>query len=126
MRISDWSSDVCSPDLMRASGHRLGETSGEFQCGREIGAVVGVAGSQPDSLREKLRCCGALAGARGRQPPDVPGRCEVRLLPNDLRQDGFRLNELTGPAGLRRAGEELPGRCYAASVWLVEIGRAPV
>src|SRR3546814_3206633 len=44
MRISDWSSDVCSSDLLSAAPYLQEKLGGEMAIGREIVTVQGVVG----------------------------------------------------------------------------------
>src|SRR3546814_6609654 len=50
MRISDWSSDVCSPDLSRSGGTRLGAERGQHACAIERGNRPGPSGGLPLAL----------------------------------------------------------------------------
>src|SRR3546814_1109943 len=69
MRISDWSSDVCSSDLG-------GAVSGRSGTGKEHPQAVpqgGQAAEDPDRYRQaadRLRCSGAVC--------DVPGQADAR------------------------------------------------
>src|SRR3546814_2040491 len=61
MRISDWSSDVCSSDLGDA-GHHGGDGEGDDLIGCRIIA------QEPHPVRAVARCAQQLAEAQGEQP----------------------------------------------------------
>src|SRR3546814_1661500 len=53
MRISDWSSDVCSSDLTRTSAQQEDEEGAAMS--RHVYSVTEIYGSSPDSLDDAIR-----------------------------------------------------------------------
>src|SRR3546814_3185332 len=102
MRISDWSSDVCSSDLLDESGacgDRRFSDPGRGQCGR-IYAAEGGGGfgrAPPPDIAEAAtgRAHGfALDAARHPQPVQRPPG-------HDLQMDGPQGEDEDAPAGVR-------------------------
>src|SRR3546814_3025882 len=86
MRISDWSSDVCSSDLIPAPGEPLDRLPGDMVLVRN-GSSMLAASQRPVSRDEYAR----FASATGREP----ARCRVSasllrvLAPRDWTSPGF-------------------------------------
>src|SRR3546814_16549419 len=82
MRISDWSSDVCSSDLGGAAGRSPSSQSGGFKLAPECAVVIAcrfVGFGKPDLLR-------ALAAVAGKVADDHP--CvRAFLRPEDTKRD---------------------------------------
>src|SRR3546814_2218567 len=82
MRISDWSSDVCSSDLGGAAGRSPSSQSGGFKLAPECAVVIAcrfVGFGKPDLLR-------AMAAVAGKVADDHP--CvRVFLRPEDTKRD---------------------------------------
>src|SRR3546814_10510086 len=85
MVISDWSSDVCSSDLLRKQRERSCSPDGGDPGGSRASAVD--AGSEgPDHRREY----GAAGERRGyRAPERYPAAAALRLAPGSARTDGI-------------------------------------
>src|SRR3546814_3031661 len=86
MRISDWSSDVCSSDLVRRhqSPHhgRLGDERRNEICTEALGWLHPLPLRRPDRTRQQLRRTGHQAG-------DSPEKkCVVRRSPARRRKLG--------------------------------------
>src|SRR3546814_3654555 len=62
MRISDWSSDVCSSDLHLLAG-RYRHTAEHHRCGRDPERGVGHGGGEPQQLLDR-------PGEQRRAPPE--------------------------------------------------------
>src|SRR3546814_5773831 len=79
MRISDWSSDVCSSDLCRCGAHAIGETRhiGTGDAGQQImdkagpGQAIGKSISHPGQIRSEERRVGkeCVSTCRSRWSP---------------------------------------------------------
>src|SRR3546814_11954681 len=80
MRISDWSSDVCSSDLARAEGERGGVPRRLRGADRRVrrrprdDAVVDAAGRQPTLIRQRRRSRGTTRS----HSKVKPGRRDAR------------------------------------------------
>src|SRR3546814_9030282 len=75
MRISDWSSDVCSSDLRRAPRRRAPATSPL----RPGGSACGARGSRPPpSCRPRASCC----PLRSSHSTSCPSQCLTRQSPD--------------------------------------------
>src|SRR3546814_7551434 len=81
MRISDWSSDVCSSDLAKAAGKRQRQHGGNKGGGQPIGHRG--AHNQEVSGRRTARCSGC--GSRGSQWHSARRRC--RAVPPPVRSE---------------------------------------
>src|SRR3546814_12129902 len=69
MRISDWSSDVCSSDLLLAVRHRQ-KAIEQHQPHRDLGAIARIPGGQVERARPKGPRLGELARAHIREPAE--------------------------------------------------------
>src|SRR3546814_2443228 len=100
MRISDWSSDVCSSDLRSETG----------ECGVEGGVVEHRVGGAPG----QRRIVGGGDGMHGRAPAPVPfGAPEHRLgeaVPSGLAAGGV-VEGAADRSAERRVGKEGVSKC---------------
>src|SRR3546814_699275 len=110
MRISDWSSDVCSSDLHRAARTVVRG----FPGGGAVPAPPGPddhPGRQHPLLRPHSQPAGAPRGCRVRRDPAL--RAPAGELDVDARDDGRRLGRSAHPGDAGRAartrGHRLPG-----------------
>src|SRR3546814_16820034 len=101
MRISDWSSDVCSSDLPRVGAHAEDPVLGLQHQLHVVADVVGHQGRQPDpevAVRPVRQLCG-----RPRRPL-LTTPAHPRALPVYI-----------GSASLRESG------CQYVSIWVVAV-----
>src|SRR3546814_17883025 len=82
MRISDWSSDVCSSDLSSERPWSAADVGAPVPAEQSVGQGTGLSGKQfaPAAQSRGLRRTGALAGATGgcrAQQSALPGRVGV-------------------------------------------------
>src|SRR3546814_2371188 len=86
MRISDWSSDVCSSDLGLCDGHAVaGDDHDRAGVLQQEGRVVGVAGLDQSVRRCRTRCAMRLLAAEAAEQ-DV-GERAVHRVAHDVGQD---------------------------------------
>src|SRR3546814_12043469 len=82
MRMSDWSSDVCSSDLERRAQGRDGAVAGQDREAREIGAAADDEHDDDDTrlVFRRRRAAACARGRRGRRrsPPRPPKECRSR------------------------------------------------
>src|SRR3546814_8017787 len=88
MRISDWSSDVCSSDLIRGDWDKISalpkkKDSPSTSSGRTVWGVWGIA-SRPELVEGLSLVC----------HPDTPSR-DVDRVVVDVRREGIRAEEHT-------------------------------
>src|SRR3546814_19543736 len=96
MRISDWSSDVCSSDLLGLTGTKVGCSAGD--CGA---CTVLVDGEQ---LCACLLSCGQAEGRRVTTVEGLAGDADGRRLQQAFLDHGARTEE-------RRVGKECVSTC---------------
>src|SRR3546814_4504393 len=105
MRISDWSSDVCSSDLVEVVTRHVRQTPAPA-IGREIGLFIGYAergGVAPAEARDDVR----------RHPIHHRMIGEVRAQPAHRARTGFRHDPSSGArAGIARAMGTSGGRDF--------------
>src|SRR3546814_6785926 len=83
MRISDWSSDVCSSDLIRRSGDLECHTAGaDRQAEREEGAALLLRLGEPSHLAQRRRL-----------PERQPKPARHRFAPLDLAEQRLPLSD---------------------------------
>src|SRR3546814_6782092 len=93
MRISDWSSDVCSSDLVEASAQLV---DAGVDGGEELGHILGDSGNQRD--RQRVDSLEALRRSLQRRGVDRRvGLADVQAGCRDVRRD-------RGRGGQRRVG----------------------
>src|SRR3546814_7712717 len=98
MRMSDWSSDVCSSDLERRAQGRDGAVAGQDREAREIGAAADDEHDDDDTrlVFRRRRAAACARGRRGRRrsPPRPPKECRSRRyrLLADRDRKSTRLN----------------------------------
>src|SRR3546814_1425302 len=76
MRISDWSSDVCSSDLHSAPSCQRGECG--IESPRSTASPLAMSNSTPPSLRCARQPCGASLSARQLANAGRPSRIAMR------------------------------------------------
>src|SRR3546814_20634974 len=79
MRISDWSSDVCSSDLRAVAGRKDA---------RPASSEAGEAAAGPLKRREPL--CPAIGFPSGAQPMEIVHACQIRLATKGRRRRPVR------------------------------------
>src|SRR3546814_3345736 len=95
MRISDWSSDVCSSDLLEADGkNKRWEYQGSFDVGDRITAIFGV-----ENERSSFRSRSPSASLATPLPDFVRGEAELTSAYGQLSVEP--LNGLTLNGGVR-------------------------
>src|SRR3546814_9650913 len=107
MRISDWSSDVCSSDLAQKAVHAAGfHPTAILGC---LGAAAGVAaamGQNRTQIRDPLGVAGSMASGIIEYLADGPWT--MRLHPGLAAQAGLRAAQL-GAAGFPGPGTVVAG-----------------
>src|SRR3546814_18437681 len=103
MRISDWSSDVCSSDLLEADGkNKRWEYQGSFDVGDRITAIFGV-----ENERSSFRSRSPSASLATPLPDFVRGEAELTSAYGQLSVEP--LNGLTLNGGGRYADHDRHG-----------------
>src|SRR3546814_14883188 len=107
MRISDWSSDVCSSDLAEARGEPEAVAVEPVDRGVEVGHAE-QRGDRPENLLLPERGVGRHVEEQGRRGEGVRsiGGAAAGRGPQPLRPDGPK-----GRTGERRGGEEDVSKC---------------
>src|SRR3546814_6526142 len=101
MRISDWSSDVCSSDLLCPDGESRRQGDPQLLVHRRLGGVdqavdLGVGGAlEPDRGRLLTDLAGWLAATFGREPGDL-ARFERALTHGSRTRDNYERLEFLG------------------------------
>src|SRR3546814_9878296 len=107
MRISDWSSDVCSSDLVDRAADRIGVVVGELPGGHAD------PGAQPIEAVRIAELGVALVVHRGLAAADVVRRTAVLMQPGiaDAAVDGAVGNDVVMRSEERRGGKECVSTC---------------
>src|SRR3546814_5033898 len=89
MRMSDWSSDVCSSDLRHVGAHEGEPLSGRHALGREVDGLIEAVAADDAQLLKHLEIsygdCGACGQSKGGRI-----RCDDEIAAQATLQPAFR------------------------------------